>query len=94
MKELVFIAYAGFIRGAVSFGLVLKIDENLNNRAVIVTTCLTLVMFSTIVFGSTVITMSKFFFKREPSSQRSYSLISGGSKHEESIHPNFAKSIT
>ena len=63
MKELVFISYAGFIRGAVAFGLVLKIDESVPHRAVIVTTALSLVVFSTIVMGSTVSTLSRVFFK-------------------------------
>mmetsp|Transcript_25475 Transcript_25475/g.29948 ORF Transcript_25475/g.29948 Transcript_25475/m.29948 type:complete len:136 (-) Transcript_25475:2-409(-) len=53
-KELLFIWYAGLIRGAIAFGLVLRIDSDVSNRSVIVTTCLTLVVFSTIFFGSTV----------------------------------------
>jgi NhaP-type Na+/H+ or K+/H+ antiporter len=45
------------IRGAVAFGLVLRIDEEVGNRSVIVTTALTLVVFTTIVLGSTVATV-------------------------------------
>ncbi len=44
------------IRGAIAFGLVLKVDENLipekYNLQVITTTALTLVISTTIVFGS------------------------------------------
>ena len=54
-KQLLFICYAGLIRGAIAFGLVLKLDESLvpdeNSRNVITTTALTLVISTTIVFG-------------------------------------------
>jgi sodium/hydrogen exchanger-like protein 6/7/sodium/hydrogen exchanger 8 len=53
-KELVFIWYAGMIRGAIAFGLVLRIDKSNPNRDLIVTTCLSLVLITTIIFGSTV----------------------------------------
>jgi NhaP-type Na+/H+ or K+/H+ antiporter len=56
-KQLVFISYAGMIRGAVAFGLVLRIDESVENREVIVTTSLSLVVFTTVVLGSTVATV-------------------------------------
>jgi NhaP-type Na+/H+ or K+/H+ antiporter len=55
-KQLLFICYAGLIRGAIAFGLVLKLDSSLvpdeNNRRVIRTTALTLVVSTTIIFGS------------------------------------------
>lgn len=56
-KDLVFISYAGLIRGAVAFGLVLRIDKSIENRSVIVTTALTLVVFTTVFLGSTVATV-------------------------------------
>ena len=56
-KDLFFISYAGTIRGAVAFGLVLRIDDSVINKPVIVTTSLSLVVFTTIVCGSTVATM-------------------------------------
>jgi len=49
------------IRGAIAFGLVLKIETP--NREVIVTTSLALVVFTTVVFGSTVGIVSKCLFK-------------------------------
>ena len=49
-----FIAYAGMIRGAVAFGLVLRIDKEVEHRSVIVTTSLVLVCLTTIILGSTV----------------------------------------
>jgi len=61
-KELTFIWYAGLIRGAIAFGLVLRIDDSVPNRGVIVTTCLTLVVFTTIFFGSTVGLLGKCMF--------------------------------
>lgn len=56
-KDLIFISYAGVIRGAVAFGLVLRIDKSVENKPVIVTTCLCLVIFTTVVLGSTVATV-------------------------------------
>lgn len=64
-KELIFISYAGLIRGAVAFGLVLRIDPSVENRPVIVTTSLSLVVFTTVCLGSTVATMSKCLFGKE-----------------------------
>ena len=61
-KELVFIWYAGMIRGAIAFGLVLRIDEGVPNRNVITTTCLALVVFTTIVAGSTVGVLAQCLF--------------------------------
>jgi hypothetical protein len=56
------------IRGAIAFGLVLRIDKSFPNRDVIVTTCLSLVIVSTVVFGSTIGLISKCIFKnsKEP----------------------------
>jgi NhaP-type Na+/H+ or K+/H+ antiporter len=62
MKELLFIWYAGMIRGAIAFGLVLRIDKSSPNRSVIVTTSLALVIFTTVVFGSTLRMVSKYLF--------------------------------
>ena len=53
-KRLCFIYYAGLIRGAIAFGLVLRIDPKYPNREVIITTSLALVIFTTVVFGGTV----------------------------------------
>ena len=62
-KELIFVWYAGMIRGAIAFALVLRIDrEKFANRDVIVTTSLSLVVFSTVVFGSTVGLLQKCLF--------------------------------
>jgi hypothetical protein len=53
-KELFFITFAGLIRGAIAFGLVLRMGDDIGNRSVIVTSCLTLVVFTTVFFGSTI----------------------------------------
>ena len=70
-KELLFIWYAGLIRGAIAFGLVLRIESDVANRSVIVTTCLTLVVFTTIFFGSTVGLLGKCLFGGEEEKQAS-----------------------
>lgn len=85
MKELVFIGYAGMIRGAVAFGLVLRIDETVENRPVIVTTALTLVVVTTVFMGSTVSTLAKLFFNLQ---KESHEVGPDVSFHEQVIHPN------
>jgi NhaP-type Na+/H+ or K+/H+ antiporter len=50
-KELVFISYAGMIRGAIAFGLVLKIDDSVKEKDVIITTSLALVVATTLIYG-------------------------------------------
>ena len=49
--EIIFMGFAGLIRGAIAFGLVLRVDHSLPNRGLIVTTALTIVVFTTIFFG-------------------------------------------
>ena len=53
-KELIFIMYGGMIRGAIAFGLVLKIpdDNTFAERGVVVTTTLAAVIITTVGFGS------------------------------------------
>jgi NhaP-type Na+/H+ or K+/H+ antiporter len=59
-NELVFIIYGGMIRGAIAFGLVLKISDEKDDkgvpdykeRGIIVTTTLALVIITTVLFGS------------------------------------------
>ena len=66
VKQLIFIWYAGMIRGAIAFGLVLMIDPKVyGNTDVIVTTSLSLVIFTTVVFGSTVGLLQKYLFSSE-----------------------------
>jgi hypothetical protein len=48
----VFIAYSGLIRGAIAFGLVLKLDDTIVEKEVIITTSLTLVIVTTLLYGS------------------------------------------
>ena len=55
LNELVFIIYGGMIRGAIAFGLVLKISDkegDYKERGIIVTTTLALVIITTVLFGS------------------------------------------
>jgi len=65
-KELVFINFAGLIRGAIAFGLVLRMGNEILNRSAIVTTCITLVVASTIVLGSTIGVFGKCLFPDTP----------------------------
>ena len=52
-KEIIFIGFSGMIRGAIALGLVLTIDNAITERQVIITTSLTLVVLTTILYGST-----------------------------------------
>lgn len=85
-KEVFFMGYAGLIRGAIAFGLVLRIDGNsVDHRSVIVTTCLTLVVFTTVVFGATVGSMQAYLF---PKDALVSDVDSVHSEHSAALHPN------
>lgn len=93
-KELCFIWYAGLIRGAIAFGLVLRIDDSFANREVIVTTCLSLVVVTTIFFGSTVGLLGAYLFKNPNHLvEEDECVLSGNSSishsYDEMQHPNF-----
>ena len=89
-----FIAYAGVIRGAVAFGLVLRIENDVEHRSVIVTTSLAIVCFTTVFLGSTVATMQRCLFGKLDTGKKIEDLGHGlhdanESHHEEFQHPNF-----
>ena len=88
-KDLVFISYAGIIRGAVAFGLVLRIDESVEHRSVIVTTSLALVCFTTTFLGATVATVQKCLFgNKHKEEHNEHEGDVNQSHHEEVAHPN------
>ena len=68
VKELVFITWGGMIRGAIAFGLVLKIPvkleggEKFKDRNIIITTTLAVVIFTTVFFGTFMNLISKCLF--------------------------------
>lgn len=74
MKELLFVSYAGMIRGAVAFGLVLRIDDDINSKSVIVTTSLSLVAFTTVFNGSTVAVVLRLLFGNQTQDQNNNSI--------------------
>ena len=86
VKELLFIWYAGLIRGAIAFGLVLRVDDFFPNRELIVTTVLSLVVFTTIFCGSTVGLLSSCLFKEDGENDED-----DQSEHSVMDHPNFIK---
>lgn len=96
-KDLIFISYAGMIRGAVAFGLVLRVNNSIANRSVIVTTSLALVVVTTVFMGSTVATVQHCLFGREmaakEAAEKNAKAAHHGdhdeSHHEIVEHPNF-----
>ena len=65
-RELLFISYAGLIRGAIAFGLVLRIEPNIKEKDVIVTTALTLVIITTLLFGSLMPLVQRWLVPHKP----------------------------
>lgn len=61
-RELFYLWYSGLIRGAISFGLVLRIPAAIDVGGVITTTCLAVVVSTTIIFGSTAGLVGKCLF--------------------------------
>jgi hypothetical protein len=62
IKEQFFICYAGLIRGAIAFGLVLRLSGIIKvekKLEIIETTALTLVVSTTLIFGSTMSMVQK-----------------------------------
>lgn len=84
------------IRGAVAFGLVLRIDETVVNKPVIVTTSLSLVVFTTIFLGSTVATVQRCLFGKEMKEKAEAEKLlhphgADESEHDVFLHPNEEK---
>ena len=65
IKQLFFMSYAGMIRGAVAFGLVLRVEHTVTHRSVIVTTVLVLVCLTCVLLGSTVGLVQHILFSKE-----------------------------
>ena len=51
LRQLTFTAFAALIRGAIAFGLVAQIGDELEEREVIVSSTLALVIVSTVLWG-------------------------------------------
>lgn len=98
LREIFFISYAGMIRGAIAFGLVLRLtDYNIDEDSakIITTTALTLVVFTTIVFGSLMPLVQRCLvpgvekpedFEEIMNRDPAFSV-----QHEEFLHPNLDK---
>lgn len=83
------------IRGAIAFGLVLKIDgTKVPESEVIVTTSLALVLITTVVFGGTMPLVQKWLVppleeeKHEYDEKEEEVKVEQHSEHEEFLHPN------
>jgi NhaP-type Na+/H+ or K+/H+ antiporter len=67
LKEQLFVCYAGLIRGAIAFGLVLRLSGYIKEKEkldIIETTALTLVVSTTLIFGSTMSLMQKLLLPK------------------------------
>ena len=94
-----FICYAGLIRGAIAFGLVLTIDEHVvHDKEVIVTTTLALILITTVLYGTTMGLMQRVLVPPKVEDEHEYDSISEGEEHldkseyEEYKHPNLVQS--
>lgn len=83
MNELLFITYGGMIRGAIAFGLVLKIDDTIidgetvfKERGCIITTTLACVIITTVGFGSFMPVVQKILVKPPGQKERNPTEIS------------------
>ena len=62
-KELVFLSYAGMIRGAIALGLAIEAESVFTKFDTVVTTVLALVIMSTLIFGSFMPIIAKCLLK-------------------------------
>jgi len=108
-NELIFITYAGMIRGAIAFALVLKIAhvetgrscENCysqDNYELVVSTTLMLVMFTTLIFGTFMDKVQKILVPPQAGQHQSSDIHRSPSQvttsmYEEIMHPNEEKSM-
>jgi len=60
------------IRGAIALGLVLTIDDTIVERQVIITTSLSLVVLTTILYGSTMPLVQKFLVPPKEEDKHEY----------------------
>ena len=86
-KEAMFLYCGGMIRGAIAFGLVLRLDQSLPNRQVIITTSLWLVILTTLLFGSMMPILGKVLLG--PSKEE----LALGHDHEDGHHNNDEKEL-
>ena len=106
-NELLFITYAGMIRGAIAFALVLKIEwdgqggkscpdcYSHDNYELVVSTTLMLVMLTTLIFGTFMDAVQKILVPPKPgahNNERNASQVTT-SMYEEIVHPNEEKSF-
>ena len=99
-NEAIFLFWGGMIRGAIAFGLVLRLDKHLPNRAVIVTTSLCLVLATTLIFGTLLPFLSRILIspaegevakveegkELQEMNENDKSVSEGESQSEESFH--------
>jgi NhaP-type Na+/H+ or K+/H+ antiporter len=82
-KESLFLYCGGMIRGAIAFGLVLRLDQSLPNRQVIITTSLCLVIVTTLLFGTLMPLLSKFLLGGDDDEAHGHGHGHGHAKKEE-----------
>jgi hypothetical protein len=91
---LIFIAYAGVIRGAIAFGLVCRINPVFDQRSVIITSCLAFVIFSAVFMGGTCVTLLRVLYGKPEEEHHAPGV---GGLHESFynmvLHPNLEASV-
>jgi len=75
-RQSLFVFISGIIRGAIAFGLVLRLDKDMvadaHHRSLITTTALTLVVSTTLVFGSSMQILQKALVPPQESEREEY----------------------
>jgi hypothetical protein len=65
-NEVFYIFYSGLMRGSIAFGLVLKISDDFPDRDIIITTSLTLIVVTTLIFASTTGAVRRWLLDKQP----------------------------
>jgi NhaP-type Na+/H+ or K+/H+ antiporter len=91
-NEVIFLYCGGMIRGAIAFGLVLRLDHSLPNREVLITTSLCLVITTTLLFGTLMPILGKVLLGTSSGDAHNHGQIKEDKQEQELA--NFGNSVS